>query len=416
LPKRFLVGEDEPMGLSREIKYEIKRISRKLKGPLFQVLVAFVFSILVLFFLGSSVGIKLEVALLRAFFQVRGAILPPEEVVIVAIDDLSYQHFDASTNYPLPRKYVASALETINQAGPKLVILDGKIPQERLVDPLADDRLEAAIKAGPYSIWDGVSSNDPSGREIRLASEERFRKAAKMELPMTLYASAGSVMYVSDPLRSDDTPLHKRLWLARPLEAFVGATLKAPRPLDLINFYGPPGTLQQLSLYKLVGEEAATSAKLLKDKVVLLGYQSLQFGKGNLGKDQFLTSASEQGMFGVEIHGTVIGNLLHGAWLHRLDFMNELSLLAVSAFLLSSAIMRSPRPRTLAIAALIWSSMVVLAYLCFSRYQLWIAGLMSLAAAILVVTVLSAIYFLLRSEAYRRYVERSFAFEHEREL
>ncbi len=404
------------MVLSREIKYEIKRITRKLQGPLFQVLVAFIFSILVLFFSGSAVGLKLELALLRAFFEVRGPIQPPEEVVIVAIDDLSYQHFDASTNYPLPRKYVASALETINQAGPRLVILDGKIPQERLVDPVADNRLEAAIKAGPYSIWDGVSSNDPSGREIRLASEERFRKAAKMELPMTLYASAGSVMYVSDPVRSDGAPLHERLWLARPLEAFGGATLEAPRPLDLINFYGPPGTLKQLSLHQLVGENTASSANLLRDKIVLLGYQSLQFGKGNLGKDQFPTSVSEQGMFGVEIHGTVIGNLLNRSWLHRLDFIDELSFLAVSAFLLSSAIMRSPRPRTLAAAALVWSGLVALAYQLFSRYQLWISGLMSLAAALSVVTVVSAIHFLLRSEAYRRYVERSFAFEREREL
>jgi CHASE2 domain-containing sensor protein len=404
------------MLLSREIKYELKKLSRKLKSPLFQVLVAFVFSLATIFFFVSPAGARLELALLYAFFDIRGPIKPPDEVVIVAIDDKSYQHFDASTNYPLPRKYVAAALEAINAAAPKLIMLDGKIPQERLIDPEADNRLEAAIKAGPYTIWDGVSSEDKSGRELRLASEERFIKAAKMELPMTLYSSAGSVAYVSNPRVGDEGSRYERLWLARPLEVFTGATIESPGQFDLINFYGPPATLQQLSLFQLLTEQPRVLKEILRDKIVLIGYQSLQFGKGNLGKDQFSVPVSEEGMFGVEIHGTVIGNLLHRSWLHRLGFLNELSLIALAAFIVGSYVMRSPQPRTLAAVAVLWFVALFVAYVCFSRYDVWIGGLTAVAVALGIVTVISSIYFLLRSEAYRRYVERSFAFERERQL
>jgi CHASE2 domain-containing sensor protein len=404
------------MVLSREIQFELKKLTRRAKSPLFQVLVAFLFAFAALFFYASPLGTRLELALLRVFFELRGPMKPPEEVVIVAIDDKSYQHFDASTNYPLPRKHVAAALEVLNASGPKLVMLDGKIPQERLIDPEADNRLEAAIKAGPYTIWDGVSSEDKSGRELRLASEDRFIRAAKMELPMALYSAVGSVAYVSDPLIGDDRSRYERLWLARPLEVFAGATIESPGQFDLINFYGPPATLQQLSLFQLLTEEPRVLQEILRDKIVLVGYQSLQFGKGNLGKDQFVVPVSEDGMFGVEIHGTVIGNLMHQSWLHRLAFLNELSLIALAVFLASSYIMRSPQPRTLAVAALLWIGVSCVSYLLFSRYNLWVAGLTTVAVSLGVVTVISAIYFLLRSEAYRRYIERSFAFEREREL
>ena len=89
-------------------------------------------------------GVVLDQALLRQIFTLRGPIDPPEDIVIVAIDDTTFQKLELSPRQPLPRKYFADALEQIISANPRLVILDLAAFRET-DDEEANSRIERAL-------------------------------------------------------------------------------------------------------------------------------------------------------------------------------------------------------------------------------------------------------------------------------
>lgn len=409
------------MKLSREFKYAIKQLKRRFQGPLFQAGLAFVFAFIAIFFFASPVGQRLELMLLSAFFSLRGPLSPPSDVVLIAIDDRSYQVLKASTNFPLPRRYIATALEVIQAAKPKVTILDAKIPEERQIDPQADARIEAALRLGRVSIWDGVGVASAAGEEeLALPSEERFRKAAAMELPMRLYSSLDQLVYIGNPAQgaAAEVPLSERVWHVRPLAEIAGVDIPAPAPgpLDLINYYGPPGTIRSISLYQLVQGDPAPLQEQLRDKVVVVGYRSLHVGRGLQAKDEMFTPVSSSGMYGVEIHAHIFGNLIEHSWLRRLSLESELLFVAIAVLVLTSIVMRYPRPATLAVSAAILAAVCVADYLAFSLWRFWLGGVANLLAVFLVAAGVSSVFYFLRSEAYRRYLDQTFSFEREREL
>lgn len=408
------------MKISRELRYAIKQLKRRFQGPLFQAGLAFVFAFLAIVVFASPVGQYLELSMLRSFFSLRGPLPPPSDVVLIAIDDRSYQVLGASTNFPLPRRYIATALEVIQAAKPKVTILDAKIPEERLIDPQADARIEAALRLGKVSIWNGVGVASAAGKEeLALPSEERFRKAATMELPMRLYSSLDHLVYIGNP--SPDTAkaaLSERVWHVRPLTEIAGFAIPEPGPgvLDLINYYGPPGGINSISLYELVQGDPAPLQEKLRDKVVIVGYRSLHVGRGLQAKDEMYTPVSSSGMYGVEIHAHILGNLIERSWLKRLSLENELLFIALSVLILTSFVMRFPRPLTLAVSASILAAICAIDYLAFSLWQFWLGGVATLLAVFVVAAGVSSVFYFLRSEAYRRYLDQTFSFEREREL
>jgi len=70
-------------------------------------------------------------------------------------------------------------------------------------------------------------------------------------------------------------------------------------------------------LFKLIAGDIDTAKKKLENKIVLLGYQSIHFAKATSNKDEFLVTASSDTMYGVAIHGNMIGNLIEERWLQR---------------------------------------------------------------------------------------------------
>jgi adenylate cyclase len=408
------------MKLSRELKYAVKQLKRRFQGPLFQAGLAFVFAFLAIVVFASPVGQRLELILLRTFFSLRGPLPAPSDVMLVAIDDRSYQVLGASTNFPLPRRYIATALEVIQAATPKVTILDAKIPEERLIDPQADARIEAALRMGKVSIWDGVGVASAAGEEeLALPSEERFRKAATMELPMRLYSSLDQLVYIGNPSPSAaKATLSERVWHVRPLTEIAGIEIPEAGPgvRDLINYYGSPGTINSISLHELVQGNTASLQEKLRDKVVIVGYRSLHVGRGLQAKDEMYTPVSSSGMYGVEIHAHILGNLIERSWLKRLSLENELLFIAISVLILTSFVMRYPRPLTLAVSAFILAVVCVADYLAFTLWQCWLGGVANLVAVFIVAAGVSSVFYFLRSEAYRRYLDQTFSFEREREL
>src|SRR5689334_2896540 len=67
----------------------------------------------------------LQATSLNMLFRLRGALAPPEDVVIVAIDDQSLQTIGRRVGpWPWPRTVMASALDKLTQAHPRGIGLD----------------------------------------------------------------------------------------------------------------------------------------------------------------------------------------------------------------------------------------------------------------------------------------------------
>ena len=101
--------------LSKELKSPLKSLKRKWLAPIIQL----------------TAGLTLEMQVLNTFFELRGNRPPPEDVVIVSIDDRGYKILEASTNYPLPRREIATAIEAIALVSPRPLIPAAKILAER---------------------------------------------------------------------------------------------------------------------------------------------------------------------------------------------------------------------------------------------------------------------------------------------
>jgi CHASE2 domain-containing sensor protein len=192
--------------------------------------------------------------------------------------------------------------------------------------------------------------------------------------------------------------------------------VKLPCSRDLINYYGPPGTIPRIPIWRLTGESALAARSSLAGKIVVIGYQSLHFARGTSAKDTFATPVSDLGMYGAEIHATIINNLISTSWLRRLQLADEMLAVLIVTIVLSSVMIRSPRPKVVGVIWFLLLTLCGVAYCAFATLSIWIAGIPAIIVMMCIGTLLSGIYFFIRSEAYRRYIDRTFAFERERDF
>jgi adenylate cyclase len=404
------------MKLSPETRYLFRSLQRKWASNVTQLIAAWIIAIVAVFF-HSYQGLRLDLMVMEWMYQIRGVIPPPKDVVLISIDDESFKELGISTKYPVPRKYIAAALEGIVKVSPRLLILDAKLPDEKDIDPSSEDRIEAALKELPVTIWNGLLPNaGATGKEEMIVpSAERFRKVVKMELPMTLYGAYGRKIFLSNP-RVSDQDLFTRIPTARALKEIGGYSVADVGAHDLINFYGPSGAIPRISLYKLVGEIPSEVKEQLQGKILVMGHQSKFYGRGILSKDEYLTPADSSGVFGVEIHATSVGNLIEGTGLRRAPAHYEFAALFLAVLLIAAYSFRSP---SIWLIAAIWTVVFVLyvaEFLAFSKFHLWMSGLGSLTIFAAISTVLSAIYLYRRAQAYKRYIDKTFNFEKQREF
>jgi len=98
-------------------KRRLKRLLRKL-APL--VLVGCLAIIVVLVHAAvflSTFGQRMELRQTDLWFQIRGAVAAPKELVIVTIDESTYRELSLSTLAALPRQIVAELLESLARSG-----------------------------------------------------------------------------------------------------------------------------------------------------------------------------------------------------------------------------------------------------------------------------------------------------------
>lgn len=317
----------------------VRKEFRKSQKGLRNILTAASIAVLCLFLWWTQVGAYSDTLLLTVLYWLRGARPAPADVVIVGIDDESYKALGLSPRQPFPRGVFADALKKIHDYTPKLVVMDLYAPKETQ-DPVANEKLVAALKSGPTAILrvelesiPGRESEGPSGTTLSYQSDEMFRQAASIEVPFRALFVGDSVYKINVKEKADANEL-ERIPLLNALRRFIRPDIRAPGYRDLTNFYGPAGTLNRVSLHEVLSSEQPVPEGFFRDKVVFIGFQSHLRERGQRDNEVFNVPASWLGMYGVEIYATVGANLLDGSWLRRLPFETENDMILILSFIL----------------------------------------------------------------------------------
>ncbi len=316
----------------------------------------------------------LELKGLDLLFTLRGALPASESIVIVAIDEPSIA--EIGQQWPWPRSHHARLIEKLKQAGARVIGFDILFAEPSLPDE--DQALVRALReAGNVVLVSTVSViNDPL-----------FRHTLPTDLAPALQGTAD----VGNPIiNTDGDGVVRRVRLLTPglpsfalqvwqrfMETTPHGQPQIPAKTTLINYQGPTRTFKTVSYYQALDYQRMLPAGFFTDKIVLVGW-SLQGGAPEphrLGGDLFLTPFSwvTEGFFpGVEIHATIIDNLIKNNFIQKLDpLLSNLLLLAlalgVSAFFIQTHPIATP------LTIFLWSSLLLaIASWLFTTVQLWL--------------------------------------------
>lgn len=294
--------------------------------------------------------------------------LDTNEIVLIYLDEESAKLLHQPIDDIWNRALHVPLLERLTKDGARLVFYDFVFDTPSL-DPTKDAAFAGALQSFGKAILGGaLEIVQPMGgvkQERILAPLKLFRKA-----------SAGWGILAFKPVDADyavrelfpgTSDIPTATWkAAEVLEA--KATLE-PRESPVqrwINYYGPMNTFSSMNFARALDPEGVPPG-FFKDKIVMIGGRSA-VGYLAAGRDEFGTPYSRrahQYTSGLEVHATILLNLLHGEWLTRLPSRWENVLIIVVGLLAGS--LAALRPSLASVSALIMS----LAIACLACWFVW---------------------------------------------
>jgi adenylate cyclase len=168
----------------------------------------------------------------------------------------------------------------------------------------------------------------------------------------------------------------------------------------LINYLGPPKTFPHISISDILG--GRTPKGTFTDRIVLVGATAM-------GTHDLRSTPVSPIYPGVEIHATVIDNILVGDFLAKPKWSRAFDLLAIVLLcaLLGVALPRLSAVKGLALTTGLFALHVGVAYWLFSYYQVWLNLVYPLLALLLAYTVLT-VYRYVTEERERKRIKGAF--------
>ena len=272
----------------------------------------------------ASIIDRFETVLLDIRIALKGHRTPPDEVVIVAIDDRTVA---LTGQYPLTRSGLAALIDGIRAAGARALAVDillfgssGRHEDRTLAQAIASIPTviagaghigERQPTASFVPVINTVLSPVPAiagSASVGLANMVTDTGGTLRHIPMLFLTAAGlqsSFSLQALGLYLDETPSFSETGLHLGEHA---------RPLDIgwhlaLSYYGPGGTIPTLSARQIFEHDPSIKERL-KDRLVVLGVTATAVG------DRFNTPFDPV-MPGVEVQATGIANLMDGSSLVR---------------------------------------------------------------------------------------------------
>jgi len=255
-------------------------------------------------------------------FLMRGEILPPEEIVIVAIDEPSFANM--GIQWPWPRQVHASLIDSLTAAGARTIGLDILFPENS--SPAGDAVLkEALLRHGNVIL----------ASDIEVLNEENYQQVLRIMPAPDLSDPSLNVGFVNLPLDFDGTIRRAN---NRDEEQFAFSWLVAEKfhndnccndlnvlipQSQQLNFYGPPRHLETVSYYQALDAEYFLPDGFFQDKLVLVGLSvqsAVNVESGNADYFLYPFSTFDIGMIsGVELQATATANFLDDSFVSQVS-------------------------------------------------------------------------------------------------
>ncbi|MBD2198797.1 MULTISPECIES: serine/threonine-protein kinase [Calothrix] len=278
----------------------------------------------------------MESQAISTFFQLRGPVNPPEDIVILAIDNQSvsvpeqyyktnpqqYAYLEPLKSFPFKRAAYAQVIEKLVQAGAKAVALDVVFDTPSSYGPADDRQLQAALekyggKVTLAALYEHFDTHQ--GNFVQLTQPQRmFHKGSvsigTVNFPIEVdgkihrLASEYTQLLATNDLITDKMPSFDEAVLR-------AAQINYPRPKgDRIHFWGTSGTFEQIPFWYVLDPENWQNylqrGKVFRNKIVIIG------ATAQLGNDFYAVAAGSHWLYpermaGVEIHANAIATLMY---------------------------------------------------------------------------------------------------------
>ncbi len=305
----------------------------------------------------------LENRVLDEYYRLRWSAPPPPDLLIVGIDETSFQELRQA--WPWPRRLHAELVRRLAAAQARLIVFDISFADPSTQE---DDQLFAAAirQANNVILAQTLEyTEDPMfSRQILVQPLESLRMAAKgLGLSMVTPDADGVIRHFHLRLGGHDT---------MPLVTAHQLKSRLPLPTDLsglIHYVGPPRHIDTVSYYQVLDKDHPLPAARIRDRIVLVGRMSGISIMPQGQTDTFYTpffGGTGQLMSGVEVQGNIIYTLLKGNWGGGLPPLMHWGLLLTLLLVLGYPLARLPPLAglwALAIILLLVSAISILLFL-----------------------------------------------------
>lgn len=342
----------------------------------------------------------LQAISLNVLFRLRGALDPPADIVIVAIDDYSLQALSHRFgSWPWPRSVMAAAIEKLTEAKPRAIGLD--VIYSEASTPEDDRRLATAIAHNgrvvlPAQLYETTNSTawlrpipefanaaqaighahispgvDGMARSIQLSKAddraERLWSLSAEVVRQVERISDNAIAEESGALAFGAYRIPVRDESAT--STIPGVSIIRQNEM-LVNFVGPTGSFKAVSIADVI--EGKTAPELFANKIVLIGATAASMGDSRIVPFMNFATARREGgqeMPGVEIHANIINTIRRQLALRWLPDWMAFSVALVVILLSAWTVRRFDGWRQLANLGLILLAILVGSFVAFSQWQ-----------------------------------------------
>jgi adenylate cyclase len=206
-----------------------------------------------------------ELDTIDARLEIRGDQGPPEDLLLVEIDDVTFGELDRT--WPFPRSLHAKAIRRLQRAGARVIAYDIQFTEP--TRPREDNALIAAVDraSATSSVVLATTEVGQGGQTNVFGGDQVVRQVG---------ARAGSSNYVND----SDGVIRRMPYAVEGLESFAivaaeefqGRRFPAREGFEWIDYQGPAGTVESVPFSRVV--EGRVPAELIRDRIVVIGATS----------------------------------------------------------------------------------------------------------------------------------------------
>jgi adenylate cyclase len=320
---------------------------------------------------------------------VRGPLPPPDDVVIVAIDESTIQEFAAAFPWPWPRRVHAEMIRQLSAAGARAIVFD--VVFDLPSDPAEDAEFASAIRESHAPVVLAAAIGEVTDRQFHMTQQLK---------PLPAFIDAGAHVGFATIRKDVDEKLRRVPLDIAGLPTLAAAALTAGgRPVDrrsvptmsergdeefLVNFAGPSRTIRTVSYYQALNAAQSLAPGTFNGKTVFVG-RSLtvhDIAQGASEQDLYATPFDAL-MPGVEVHANAMNTLARRLFIRRAPAAVTWALLIAIACLIAIVITTVRRLRVKVAAASVLILLTpVAAISTFAVAQYWLYTVQPLLIAV----------------------------------